>query len=527
MTDDNIKEVINRTSIVEIINTTIPLKKKGKNYFGLSPFKKEKTPSFSVNEDKKIFHCFSTGEHGNVIDFYIKVKGYNFKDALHELADKAGVELNYKSSKLNSTIYEINEFAKDLFHKNLLDSKNYLNYLIKIRKFNNETINHFQIGSSSNFDLIQKKFLNHFELKDLILSGLFNKNQNSKLFFINRIMVPIINLQNKTLGFGGRVINENLPKYINTSETKVFKKKNILFNEKILSNHLNKKLILVEGYFDVIKLYQNGFQNCIAPLGTAINHEKLIDLTKKGFEIIVCLDGDLAGRNATIRLMNNLLSSENFELGIKFVLLPKNCDPDQLLDSNSYDHLNKLIDSPLSLEQLIEKYLEKYTSSSNVDDRFKGSKILKDLLNTISNKDLKKILVDYFSSKNYKKKINISPKNKSNNQIEISHDLRSKFSAALIIYFIENPDNREKIFDMIATAKFDKKFKEIRDVIIKKTLFKSTSNEIYGILESKGLNFTKNLLFSNEVRRLCRFASSDYKGDPYNEIEKTINFINK
>ena len=135
MTDDNIKEVINRTSIVDIINSTIPLKKKGNNYFGLSPFKKEKTPSFSVNEEKKIFHCFSTGEHGNVIDFLIKVKGYDFKDALNELASKAGVELSYKSSKINSTIYEINQFTKELFHSNLLQSKICMDYLIDKRKF--------------------------------------------------------------------------------------------------------------------------------------------------------------------------------------------------------------------------------------------------------------------------------------------------------------------------------------------------------------------------------------------------------
>ena len=129
MTDDNIKEVINRISIVEIINSTVPLKKKGNNYFGLSPFKNEKTPSFSVNEEKKIYHCFSTGEHGNVIDFLIKVKGYSFKDALHELANKVGVELSYKSSKVNNAIYEVNNFASDLFFKNLLNFKPHIDYL--------------------------------------------------------------------------------------------------------------------------------------------------------------------------------------------------------------------------------------------------------------------------------------------------------------------------------------------------------------------------------------------------------------
>ena len=225
MTDDNIKEVINRTSIVEIINSTVPLKKKGSNYFGLSPFKKEKTPSFSVNEEKKIFHCFSTGEHGNVIDFLIKVKGYSFKDALYELADKAGIELSYKSSKLINIIYEINLLAKDLFHKNLLNSKKHLDYLLKERKFKIDTIHKFELGSSLNSFELQKKLLNNFQISNLVAAGIFSKNKSSKLFFSNRVMVPIINMQNKTLGFGGRVIDDSLPKYINTAETKIFKKK--------------------------------------------------------------------------------------------------------------------------------------------------------------------------------------------------------------------------------------------------------------------------------------------------------------
>ena len=526
MTDDNIKEVINRTSIVEIINSSVPLKKKGSNYFGLSPFKKEKTPSFSVNEEKKIFHCFSTGEHGNVIDFLIKVKGYSFKDALYELADKAGIELSYKSSKLNNIIYEINSLTKDLFHKNLLNSKKHLEYLEKKRKFSKDIIHKFELGSSINSFDIQKKLLNNFEISNLVAAGIFSKNKNSKLFFSNRIMVPINNMQNKTLGFGGRVIDNSLPKYINTAETKIFKKKQILFNEKILNKHNNKKIIIVEGYFDVIKLEQSGFSNCLAPLGTSINHEKLIEITKKGFEIIVCLDGDIAGRNATIRLMNNLLSDKNFELGVKFVLLPKNFDPDQLIESNMFDKLNKLIDQPLQIEELIEKYIEKFSKSSDVDSQFKGSKVLKSLLDNISNEDLKKILTNHFNKPTLKKSSKIKNSKSINQKLELNTDLKSKFSAALIIFYIENLSQRERVFDLIATAKFEGKFKKIRDLIIKKTHFKSTTIEIYEELDSKGLNFTKNLLFSNEVRRLCRFASPNFNMDPYNEIEKTISFIN-
>ena len=135
-------------------------------------------------------------------------------------------------------------------------------------------------------------------------------------------------------------------------------KKQILYNESQLDKHSNKKIILVEGYFDVIKLHQFGFSNCVAPLGTSINHDRIIDLTKKGYEIIVCLDGDLAGRNASLRLMNNLLSSKDFELGVKFVLLPKNYDPDLMLESQMKDQLIKLINQPLNIEQFIDKYLE-------------------------------------------------------------------------------------------------------------------------------------------------------------------------
>ncbi len=526
MTDDNIKEVINRTSIVEIINSSVPLKKKGNNYFGLSPFKNEKTPSFSVNEEKKIFHCFSTGEHGNVIDFLIKVKGYSFKDALYELADKAGIELSYKSSKLINIIYEINLLTKELFHKNLLDFKNHLDYLLKKRKFKIDTIHKFELGSSANSYKLQKKLLDNFEVKNLVSAGVFSKTKNSRLFFSNRIMVPIINIQNKTLGFGGRVIDNSLPKYINTFETKIFKKKQILFNEKILNKQNNKKIIIVEGYFDVIKLEQNGFSNCLAPLGTSINHEKLIEITKKGFEVIVCLDGDIAGRNATIRLMNNLLSDKNFELGIKFVLLPKNFDPDQLIESNMSDKLNKLLDQPLSIEELIEKYIENFLKSDNVDNQFKASKVLKSLLNNIANNDLKKILINHFNKISLNQTSVKNTPIPNNQKFELKFDLKSKFSAALIIFYIENQPHRERVYDLISTAKFEGKFKEIRDLIIKKTLFKSTTMEIYEELNSKGLNFTKNLLFSNEVRRLCRFASSKFNKDPYNEIEKTISFIN-
>jgi len=148
-------------------------------------------------------------------------------------------------------------------------------------------------------------------------------------------------------------------------------------------------------------------------------------------------------------------------------------------------------------------------------------------LSSIENLDLKKILNQYFQNKSPSSKSRPKKQNSQISTAEFGNDLKAKFSAALIMFYIENPNSREKIYDLLATANFQSKFKDIRNEIIKKNHFKSTSNELYDQLESKGLNFTKNLLFSNEVRRLCRFASSNFKGDPYNEIEKTVNFLNK
>ena len=225
-----------------------------------------------------------------------------------------------------------------------------------------------------------------------------------------------------------------------------------------------------------MKLYQFGFLNCVAPLGTSINHEKVIELTKKGYEVIVCLDGDLAGRNASIRLMNNLLSSKDFELGVKFVLLPKNYDPDLMLETDLKDQLTKLINQPLNIEQFIDKYLEKYFFSNDIDEQFKGSKVLKSILSSIENVDLKKILNKYFQNKPPNLKSHLKIQNKQISTAEMGKDLKSKFSAALILFYIENPDSREKIYDLLATAKFQSKFKDIRNEIIKKNLFKSTQS---------------------------------------------------
>ncbi|MDC0861983.1 DNA primase [Alphaproteobacteria bacterium] len=525
MSNETVREIIERISIVEVIGKYISLTKKGSNFFGLSPFKNEKTPSFSVNEEKKMFKCFSTGEGGNVFDFLIKVKGYTFKEALNELADKSGVQLqSYKGNQDFQTIYNINEFAKNYFHKELSKNNKYLNYYKNVRKFNEESINFFKLGSLSDQKDFIKTLMGAFSEEELLKSSILKKN-NGKLysFFFNRVIIPISGISNKVFGFGARTIGNDSPKYINSGETKVFKKKNILYNESCLINNSEKKIIITEGYFDVIKMHQHGIKNVVAPLGTSINHEKIIEITRRGLECIVCLDGDVAGRNSMLRLLDNLLKDQNFELGVKFVLLPKDKDPDQLLDDNKINYLKELLDNPLSIESFIEKYLEKFSLSENIETQYKGKKYITQLISNIANKDLREIIKNHFKGAVTVKKINSS----EFLNIKYKNDLKTKFSAGVILTFIENPTLREKVYDIILIARFDGIFEEIRKFITKKEHFNKSPEVLYEELDTNGLNFSKNRLFSREIRRLCKFANQNFKGDFYQEISKALNYINK
>jgi DNA primase len=315
-----------------------------------------------------------------------------------------------------------------------------------------------------------------------------------------------------------------MPKYINSSETKVFKKKNILFNEMAITKNLEKKVIITEGYFDVIKMHQNNIKNVVAPLGTSINHEKIIEIVKRGFECIICLDGDTAGRNSMLRLLDNLIKDNNFELGVKFVLLPKDTDPDQLIDNNEINYLKDTLKNPLTIEKFIEKYLEKFSLSENLETQYKGKKFLKQLINDTANKDLRDVLKSHF--KDFQS-IKSKPNTSNNIKLDIKNDLKSKFSAGVILAFIENVKGREQIYDLLLISNFEGIFEEIRSLITKTIHFNKSPAELFELLDLKGLNFSKNQLFSREIRRLCRFANSSFEGDFYLEVEKALEYINK
>ena len=279
--EELIDEIKNSNDIVDVISQYVILKRSGRNFFGLCPFHKEKSPSFSVSPDKQIFHCFGCGAGGNVIHFVSKIENADFKEAISILANRAGIELptlnNYEDNKtamLKTKVYEINQIAAEFYHHNLYrpTSKTAQEY-IKKRKLDNKTLKSFLIGYSGNYDELYKILKQKgYKEEEILASSLVNKTDDGKYIdrFRKRVMFPIQDIRNKVIAFGGRVLDDSKPKYINSPENIVYSKGRHLFGLNVAKKSDLKNIIIVEGYMDAISLYQRGITNVVASLGTAL-----------------------------------------------------------------------------------------------------------------------------------------------------------------------------------------------------------------------------------------------------------------
>lgn len=282
--DETIEEVRQANDIVDVISQYVHLKRSGRNFFGLCPFHNEKSPSFSVSPDKQIFHCFGCGVGGNVFTFLTKIEGINFVDAVQTLAERANIQLptfenNVDKAKeeLKERVYKVNEFTAQYYHENLYKptAKIAQDY-VKKRQLSNETLKSFRIGFSGKFnELYQALRKEGFEEQEILESGLVNKNENGTYIdrYRNRLMFPICDGRGRVIAFGGRVLDDSKPKYINSPENIVFSKGRNLFGLNVAkkSEEIKKKLLIVEGYMDVISLHQRGIKNVVAPLRNGSN----------------------------------------------------------------------------------------------------------------------------------------------------------------------------------------------------------------------------------------------------------------
>ena len=281
--DETIEEVRQANDIVDVISQYVHLKRSGRNYFGLCPFHNEKSPSFSVSPDKQIFHCFGCGVGGNVFTFLTKIEGISFVEAVQTLAERSNIQLptlanNVDSAReeLKAKVFKVNEFTAQYYHENLYNPESKIaQEYIKKRRLSNETLKSFRLGFSGKFDeLYQALKKEGFKDPEILESGLVNRNDNGRYIdrYRNRLMFPICDARGRVIAFGGRVLDDSKPKYINSPENIVYSKGRNLFGLNVAKKgDIRKRILIVEGYMDVISLHQRGITNVVAPLRNGIN----------------------------------------------------------------------------------------------------------------------------------------------------------------------------------------------------------------------------------------------------------------
>ena len=403
--EELIDEIRTNNDIVDVVSKYVTLKRSGRNFFGLCPFHKEKSPSFAVSPDKQIFHCFGCGAGGNVIHFVSKIEGLDFKDTLELLANRIGMELpsldNYeddKTAKLKKRVYEINEIAARFYHENLYKptSKIAQDY-IKKRKLDNRTLKAFLIGYSGNFNelylLLKQK---GFTVEEMLASSLIKRTQEGGFIdsFRKRLMFPIQDVRDRVIAFGGRVLDDSKPKYINSPENIVYSKGRNLFGLNVAKKHDTKKIIIVEGYMDAISLYQRGITNVVASLGTAMTEAQGRLLRRHSEQVILGYDADGAGQAAILRGMEIL---QNLGCDIRVLQIEGAKDPDEYVVKYGPERFQKCVDNSISLVEFKVKILKKELNIENTNDKIKFLNEIAKILAKISNQMEREIYITKLS----------------------------------------------------------------------------------------------------------------------------------
>ena len=401
ISDEKKNEILENSDIVAIIGDYVDLKKSGNSYKGLCPFHNEKTPSFTVDDRKQLFHCFGCGEGGDVVSFIMHKEGLSYIDSMKYLAKKAGIKLDdTKSSKENKILnryYDINKDIMMYFYKNLLTDKACQIYL-KNRGFRSNIVNTFMLGFAKNSwdDLLSYVKNKDYLLDDIENLGLIKKSQNGKYYdkYRNRLIFPIINHYGKVIGFGGRSIDSTMPKYLNSPESQVFKKRYNLYGLNIFKKQSNKDIILVEGYMDVIGLNNQGIDQAVASLGTSLTNDQAKLLKRYAKNVYICYDEDNAGIKATDRAIEILLDE-----GIKpnIISLEKGLDPDDFVKKYGRDAFIKKMDEASDVYNYkYNKILDLYAESKD-NEKFEKLNLFIEFLSSIKSDLTREIFINNVS----------------------------------------------------------------------------------------------------------------------------------
>jgi len=446
---DFLDNILDRISLYDVISRHVKLQKRGRNFIGLCPFHNEKTPSFTVNEDKNFYHCFGCGAHGNAINFEMHINNYSFFEVIKNFADQLGLKLpniseeDQKREKEKAEYYDIMEKACNFYQQKLSSKSEALEYLKNKRHLSDDIIKRFKLGYAPTGNAILAFFKkNNVDIDKLIKLGLLQKSEKYGLHdsFFDRIMFPIQDSRGRVIAFGGRVLSDKLPKYINSPETPLFKKNHVLYGlaQARETTFIDKRIIAVEGYVDVISMVSAGITSVVAPLGTAIGENHFNILWKLNDKPILCFDGDGAGQKAAIRASFLALPLLKAGKSLQIAILPEDKDPDDLINSSGVDALNNVLNSAESLIDIIWKTLLSKENIDTPEEKAKFETEIKKCCETIRDNNVKKFYLQELNNRMWqlfnktKNNTYIKFKEKGNNKNMFSNMRIEKNSVRLI-----------------------------------------------------------------------------------------------
>ena len=397
-----IDDLITRTDIVELIDSYVPLKQKGKEFTACCPFHNEKTPSFTVSPDKQFYHCFGCGAHGTALGFLMEYEHFDFIEAVETLSQQLGLEIpKNESVEIKSDyrdLYILLEQTNVIYQKALRQNQTAVDYL-KNRGVSGEVARKYDIGfAPESFDSLLNQLKNSATDEQLIKTGLIKKSDQGKLYdrFRNRIIFPIKDRRGRVIGFGGRILDDGIPKYLNSPETQLFHKSDALYGlyEARKSKLATRSLVVVEGYMDVVALAQHGIENVVATLGTSTTSQHIQNLFRHTQEIVFCFDGDRAGKEAAWRAAQQTIPFFKDGLEAKFLFLPQGEDPDSLVRNRGKEIFLEYVKDGVPLSTFILQKLQEDVDIRTPAGKAKLVKHAKPLLNKLPDGVYKRLVLE-------------------------------------------------------------------------------------------------------------------------------------
>ena len=544
ISQDEIKNLRLKANIIDVIGSYIPLEHKGKNYFCVCPFHDDHSPSMSVSAEKQIYKCFSCGAAGNVFTFIQNYENVSFLEAVNIIAKKYGVtlseQINSKKENKNHRYYEMMDIATKFYENNLKTQygKEALEYLTK-RGINKDIIKEFNIGlalAEKNilYELLKSKNFTEKEMEEV---ALINISDNIYDNFTNRVMFPLHDPNGNIIGFSGRIYfeNKNIPKYINTRETIIFKKGQMLFNyhraRPFIRNE--KRVVVVEGYMDAIRLYASGIKNVVAIMGTSLTKDQIILLRKLNSKIILCLDNDNAGQKAMYNLGQDLKDNN---LDVEVIKLSGAKDPDEYILKNGIEAFQRNLNEPLKYLDFALNFLKQNKNlNESVDLANYINEVLKDLAKEkdeiLIDISLKKLVNDYnldydmLKNKfkeftNIKKEENIIPEKEEKKEIKKAS--KYELTCQKILFYMMNDEKYVRIFKNNLIYLDNINYREIAKEII---YYYETNNEIN---VADFLSFaSSNERFYPIVIDIINQKEEEFAEDTFRDYLGSINKTNK